>query len=144
MKKYYVALTGAMEEVSDEVYDLLTKSDERMRREIKRRKSRLTVDSEAERVYEVPGREFSLDAWMEASGEELADMSVDVEIDVERKQYVAQLLEHLTDDERELVYLMFWREWHTNEIACHFGISRQSVRNRFSAIRQKLQKAKKV
>ncbi len=107
MSKQYVMKNGTTVEVSDEVYEILRKSDRRIKyveRDLK--ETWYIIDQEKATVKEIPSCEDSLDR-LTALGFDFADQTTDLRESVIDKIMLDQALEKLSDEKRYLITQLF-------------------------------------
>ncbi len=108
MSKQYIMKNGTAVEVSDEIYEILKKSDRRIKyieRDLK--ETRYIINQEKATVKEIPSREDSLDR-LTALGFDFADRTTDFRKSVIDKIMLDQALEKLSDEERYLITQLFY------------------------------------
>ncbi len=108
MSKKYIIKNGTAVEVSDEVYEILRKSDRRIKyveRDLK--ETRYIIDQEKATVKEIPAREDSLDR-LTSLGFDFAVRTTDFRESVIDKIMLDQALEKLSDEERYLITQLFY------------------------------------
>ncbi len=124
-KKYHIKINGQLIPVTEEVYQAFKRP---AWREQKRRQIRAQKELSLEVLAET-GIEFS-------SGEELAET-------VEKKllaEMLTEALSQLTDDERRLIYELFYNEKSERKIAQETGLSKTAIHKRKEKILAKLKK----
>ncbi len=108
MSKQYVMKNGTAVEVSDEVYEILRKSDRRIKYvEHDLKETQYIINQEKATVKVIPSREDSLDR-LTALGFDFADSSTDFQESVTDKIMLEQALEKLSDEERYLITQLFY------------------------------------
>lgn len=108
MSKQYIMKSGKAIEVSEEIYNYLTKSDRRIRyieKDLKRNK--YIIDLENKTTTIIPKREESLDRLMEV-GKDFPDRESDFQDDTILKIMLEQALERLNEQERYLIVQLFY------------------------------------
>ena len=128
-EKRFLSLHGMLMEVTEEEYVSYYK-DKRRQRYIEERAKKFGT--------------FSYDALTtdEFNGEDiLADPNSNVEAEVQARYFTEKLrtaLSELTDDERILITLHYYKDISESELAKKYGISQQAISKRIKKIREKL------
>lgn len=128
-EKRFLSLHGMLMEVTEEEYVSYYK-DKRRQRYIEERAKKFGT--------------FSYDALTTAefNGEDiLADPNSNVEAEVQARYFTEKLrtaLSELTDDERILITLHYYKDISESELAKKYGISQQAISKRIKKIREKL------
>ena len=128
-EKRFLSLYGMLMEVTEEEYVSYYK-DKRRQRYIEERAKKFGT--------------FSYDALTteEFNGEDiLSDPNSDVEEEVQIRYFTEKLrtaLSELTDDERIIITLHYYKEISERELAKKYGISQQAISKRIKKIREKL------
>ena len=128
-EKRFLSLYGMLMEVTEEEYVSYYK-DKRRQRYIEERAKKFGT--------------FSYDALTteEFNGEDiLSDPNSDVEEEVQIRYFTEKLrtaLSELTDDERIIITLHYYKEISESELAKKYGISQQAISKRIKKIREKL------
>lgn len=138
MSKKYIIKNGTAVEVSDEVYQILKKSDRRFKYvEHDLKETQYIIDQKKETVKEIPSREDSLDR-LTALGFDFADRSTDFRESVTEKIMLDQALEKLGDEERYLITQLFYFGRTEQELAAELKVTRRTINNRKRKILSKL------
>ncbi len=140
MSKQYVMKNGIAVEVSDEVYEILRKSDRRIKyieRDLK--ETRYIIDQEKATVKEIPAREDLLDR-LTALGFDFADRTTDFRESVIDKIMLDQALEKLSDEERYLITQLFYFGRTERDLADELGVYRNAIHLQKKKILAKLKK----
>ena len=138
MSKKYIMKNGIAVEVSDEVYQILKKSDRRIKYvEHDLKETQYIIDRKKETVKEIPSREDSLDR-LTALGFDFSDRSTDFRESVTEKIMLDQALEKLSDEERYLITQLFYFGRTEQELAAELKVTRRTVNNRKRKILSKL------
>ena len=138
MSKKYTMKNGTAIEVSDEVYEILKKSDRRIKYvEHDLKETRYIINQKKATVKEIPAREDSLDR-LTTLGFDFADNSTDFRESVTDKIMLEQALEKLSDEERYLITQLFYFGRTEQELAAELKVTRRTVNNRKRKILSKL------
>ncbi len=138
MSKQYIMKNGIAVEVSDEVYDILKKSDRKIRYVEKDLKRNIyIIDSVNEKVTVIPKREQSLDKLTEL-GKDFSDSVYDFQEGTILKIMLDQALEKLSDEERYLITQLFYLGRTERDLANELGISQYTVNRNKHKILKKL------
>ncbi|WMJ22926.1 sigma factor-like helix-turn-helix DNA-binding protein [Paludicola sp. MB14-C6] len=146
LKGVYNTITKKYEdvEVNDEVYRVFNIVDRKMRyMQYDLKSEKIMVDVKNERISIIPSREDSLDRLIDDNKEEFADEQESVESIVERKVLLELLPVHiqlLTQEERELIDLLYNQKISERELAVRTGIPRKTISYRKDKILRKLKK----
>ncbi len=127
MSKQYIMKNGIAVEVSDDVYEILRKSDRRIKyieRDLK--KTRYIINQEKATVKEIPAREDSLDR-LTALGLDFADQTTNFRESVIDKIMLDQALEKLSDEERYLIIQLFYFGRTERELAAELHQTQQNI-----------------
>ncbi len=127
MSKQYVMKNGTTVEVSDEIYEILKKSDRRIKyveRDLK--ETRYIINKEKATVKEIPAREDSLDR-LTALGFDFADQTTNFRESVIDKIMLDQALEKLSDEERYLIIQLFYFGRTERELAAELHQTQQNI-----------------
>ncbi len=138
MSKQYIMKNGIAVEVSDEVYEILRKSDRRIKyveRDLK--ETRYIINQEKANVKEIPAREDSLDR-LTALGFDFADQTTDFRESVIDKIMLDQALEKLSDEERYLITQLFYFGRTERDLAGELKISQRTLHDKKHRILCKL------
>ena len=128
-EKRFLSLHGMLMEVTEEEYISYYKEKRRQR----------YIDERAKKFGT-----FSYDALTtdEFNGEDiLSDPNSNVEAEVQARYFTEKLrtaLSELTDDERILITLHYYKDISESELAKKYGISQQAISKRIKKIREKL------
>ncbi len=127
MSKQYVMKNGTAVEVSDEIFEILKKSDRRIKYiEHDLKETRYTIDQKKATVKEIPSREDSLDR-LTALGFDFADQTTDFREKVIDKIMLDQALEKLSDEERYLITQFFYFGRTERELAAELHQTQQNI-----------------
>ena len=138
MSKQYIMKNGKAVEVSDEIYEILKKSDRRIKYvEHDLKETQYIIDQKKETVKEIPSREDSLDR-LTSLGFVFADSTADFDVAVLRKIMLNQALEKLSDEERYLITQLFYFGRTERELAEELGVSQYTVNRNKHKILKKL------
>ncbi len=138
MSKQYIMKNGKAVEVSDEIYEILKKSDRRIKYvEHDLKETQYIIDQKKETVKEIPSREDSLDR-LTSLGFDFADSTADFDVAVLRKIMLNQALEKLSDEERYLITQLFYFGRTERELAEELGVSQYTVNRNKHKILKKL------
>ena len=103
MSKQYIMKNGMAVEVSDEIYEILKKSNRRIKYvEHDLKETRYIINQKKATVKKVPSREQSLDRLTDL-GKDFADRTSDFQDNTIRKIMLEQALEKLSGEERYLI-----------------------------------------
>ena len=129
MSKKYTMKNGIAVEVSDEIFEILKKSDRRIRYvEEDLKQTRYIINKKKGTTREIPAREDSLDR-LTALGHDFADSTADFDEAVLRKIMLEQALEKLSDEERYLITQLFYFGRTERDLADELGVYRNAVRD---------------
>lgn len=140
-KKTCLRIKGQPIEVTQEVYDLYTKSERKMRyleEDLKR--ERLIEDTRGNIVI-VPSREDSLERLTDENAQQFAEDTPSVEDLVIRKMGIETLhsaLLQLPQQDFDLIHVLFFENLTELEYARRIGVSRQTIHSRKKVIMNKL------
>ena len=140
MSRKYIMKNGTAVEVSEEIYEYLTRSDRRIRyveKDLKR--SRYIIDSEHETTKVIPKREESLDRLTEI-GKEFPDGESDFQENMILKIMLEQALAKLSNEERYLITQLFYFNKTERELAQELGIKQSNINKKKHRILGKLHK----
>lgn len=127
MSKKYVIKNGTAVEVSDEIFEILKKSDRRIKYvEHDLKETRYIINQAKATVKEIPSREDSLDRLM-ALGFDFADSAMEFDEAVVEKIMLEQALEKLSDEERYLITQLFYFNRTERELAAEMQIAQQNI-----------------
>lgn len=140
MSKKYTMKNGKAVEVSDEIFEILKKSDRRIRYvEEDLKQTRYIINKKKGTTREIPAREDSLDR-LTALGHDFADSAADFDDAVLRKIMLEQALEKLSDEERYLITQLFYFGRTERDLADELGVYRNAVHSQKAKILKKLKK----
>lgn len=140
MSKQYITKNGTAVEVSDEIYEILKKSDRRIKYvEHDLKETRYIIDQKKATVKEIPAREDSLDRLTEL-GKDFADSAAVFDEAVLKKIMLDQALEKLSDEERYLITQLFYFGRTERDLADELGVYRNAVHSQKAKILKKLKK----
>ncbi len=127
MSKQYIMKNGTAVEVSDEIYEILKKSDRRIKYvEHDLKETRYIINQKNATVKEIPAREDSLDR-LTALGFDFADRTTDFRESVIDKIMLDQALEKLSDEERYLITQLFYFGRTERELAAELHQTQQNI-----------------
>ena len=128
MSKKYTIKNGKTVEVSDEILEILKKSDLRIKYiEHDLKQTQYIIDRKKKTVKEIPSREDSLDRLTEL-GFDFADNSTDFRELVTDKIMLEQALEKLSDEERYLITQLFYFGRTERELAEELHQTQQNIK----------------
>lgn len=140
MSKQYIMKNGTAVEVSDEIYEILKKSDRRIKYvEHDLKETQYIIDQKKANVKEIPAREDSLDRLTEL-GKDFPDSAAVFDETVLRKIMLDQALEKLSDEERYLITQLFYFGRTERDLADELGVYRNAVHSQKAKILKKLKK----
>ena len=128
-EKRFLSLHGMLMEVTEEEYVSYYKDKRRQRYIDERAKKFGTFSYDALTTDEFNGKDI------------LADPNSNVEAEVQARYFTEKLrtaLSELTDDERILITLHYYKDISESELAKKYGISQQAISKRIKKIREKL------
>lgn len=126
-KKHIIRIDGKTVEVSDEIYTFLKRSEwNNNYAELRRKRERIIIDSEAMTVKTIPGREDSLER-LESVGIEIPDRSEPFEDVLINKIMLEQALEQLTADERFIIVRIYFEGNTERELAEEMHKTQQNI-----------------
>lgn len=138
MSKQYIMKNGTAVEVSDEIYEILKKSDRRIKYvEHDLKETRYIINQKNATVKEIPAREDSLDR-LTALGKDFADSAADFDEAVLRKIMLDQALEKLSDEERYLITQLFYFGRTERDLADELKIPQRTLHDKKRKILCKL------
>lgn len=138
MSKQYIMKNGTAVEVSDEVYEILKKSDRRIKYvEKDLKETRYIINQKKETVKEIPSREDSLDRLTEIV-KDFADSDSDFQDSLVLKIMLDESLAKLSDEERYLITQLFYLGRTERDLANELGISQYTVNRNKHKILKKL------
>ena len=138
MSKQYITKVGTAVEVSDEIYEILKKSDRRIKYvEHDLKETQYIIDQKKATVKEIPAREDSLDRLTEL-GKDFADSAAVFDEAVLRKIMLDQALEKLSDEERYLITQLFYFGRTERDLADELKIPQRTLHDKKSRILCKL------
>ena len=127
MFKRYIMKNGVAVEVSDEIYEILKKSDRRIKYvEHDLKETRYIIDRKKETVKEIPSREDSLDR-LTALGKDFADSTSDFQDNTILKIMLDEALAKLSDEERYLITQFFYFNRTERELAAELHQTQQNI-----------------
>ena len=127
MSKKYILKNGTAVEVSDEIFEILKKSDRRIKYvEHDLKETRYIINQEKATVKEIPSREDSLDRLM-ALGFDFTDSATEFDEAVVEKIMLEQALEKLSDEERYLITQLFYFNRTERELAAELRQTQQNI-----------------
>ncbi len=138
MSKKYTMKNGIAVEVSDEIFEILKKSDRRIRYvEEDLKQTRYIINKKKGTTREIPAREDSLDR-LTALGFDFTDSTADFDEAVLIKIMLDQALEKLSDEERYLITQLFYFGRSERSLAEQLGVSQYTVNRNKHKILKKL------
>ena len=138
MSKKYTMKNGIAVEVSDEIYEILKKSDRRIKYvEHDLKETQYIIDRKKETVKEIPSREDSFDRLTEI-GKDFADSNSDFQDSMVLKIMLDEALAKLSDEERYLITQLFYLGRTERDLANELGISQYTVNRNKHKILKKL------
>lgn len=138
MSKKYTMKNGIAVEVSDEIFEILKKSDRRIRYvEEDLKQTHYIVNKKKGTTKEIPAREDSLDR-LTALGFDFTDSNADFDEAVLIKIMLDQALEKLSDEERYLITQLFYFGRTERSLAEELGVSQYTVNRNKHKILKKL------
>ncbi len=138
MSKQYIMKNGIAVEVSDEIFEILKKSDRRIRYvEEDLKQTRYIINKKKCTTREIPAREDSLDR-LTALGFDFTDSTADFDEAVLIKIMLDQALEKLSDEERYLITQLFYFGRTERSLAEELGVSQYTVNRNKHKILKKL------
>jgi len=127
MSKKYIIKNGTAVEVSDEIFEILKKSDRRIKYiEHDLKETRYIIDLEKATVKEIPSREDSLDR-LTNLGFDFENRTADFRESVIDKIMLDQALEKLSDEERYLITQLFYFNRTERELAAELHQTQQNI-----------------
>lgn len=140
MSKQYIMKNGIAVEVSDEVYEILKKSDRQIRYvEEDLKQTRYIINKKKGTTQEIPAREDSLDR-LTTLGFDFTDSTADFDEAVLKKIMLDEALAKLSDEERYLITQLFYFGRTERDLANELGIYRNAVHSQKTKILKKLKK----
>lgn len=140
MAKYIVYVQSKPVEVSKEVYEYLTKSDNHIKYiEKTRKRKQVIIDNDNETITFNPSREDSLERMCE-SGQEICSPQEDLCEMITRKVFIEQAMSKLSDEERNLIVQLFYLGKTERELAAELNKSQVYVHKTKKKILGKLHK----
>ena len=140
MSKQYIMKNGIAVEVSDEIFEILKKSDRRIKYiEKDLKETRYFINQKKATVKEIPSREDSLDRLTEL-GKDFADSNSDFQDNMVLKIMLDEALAKLSDEERYLITQLFYFSRSEKDIATELNVTRRTINNRKRGILRKLRK----
>ena len=128
-------------EASEEVIAVLRTTERKMQyQEYDLKTEQTTVDQDGQTVTVIPSREDSYERLLEKD-EQFAEDAVSVEELALKNLQLQQLhkaLTFLSDDERDLIDRLFFREQTEREIATEYGLSQNAINKRRKRVLDKL------
>lgn len=138
MSKQYIVKNGRSVEVSDEVYEILKRSDRRIKYvEKDLKETRYIINQKKATVKEIPSREDSLDRLTEI-GKDFADSNSDFQDSMVLKIMLDEALAKLSGEERYLITQLFYLGRTERDLANELGISQYTVNRNKHKILKKL------
>lgn len=127
MSKKYTMKNGTAVEVSDEIFEILKKSDRRIRYvEEDLKQTHYIINKKNGTTKEIPAREDSLDR-LTALGFDFTDSTADFDEVVLIKIMLDQALEKLSDEERYLITQLFYFGRTERELATELHQTQQNI-----------------
>lgn len=139
-KNYYIYVNGSKVAVSKELYEYDRQSERKITyAEVDRKTERFKVDRENLKAEFIPSLEDSLDRLSEI-GEQFAEKDSDFSSHADMRIDLRRALERLSQNERELIYKLFFLCQTEREVADELGIYHNAVHKKKLAILAKLHK----
>lgn len=139
-KNYYIYINGSKVAVSKELYDYDRQSERKITyAEVDRKTERFKADQDKLKAEFIPSLEDSLDRLSEI-GEQFSVKDSDFSNSIEMRLDLKYALSKLSENERDLIYRLYFLCESENEIADKFGKTQQSISKSKSAILYKLHK----
>lgn len=139
-KNYYIYINGSKVAVSKELYDYDRQSGRKITyAEVDRKTERFKADQDKLKAEFIPSLEDSLERLSEI-GEQFAEKNSDFSNSIEMRLDLKCALSKLSENERDLIYRLYFLCESENEIADKFGKTQQSISKSKSAILYKLHK----
>lgn len=130
-------------EADEEVIAVLRRTERKMQyQEYDLKTERMVINQEEQTVTIISSREDSLERLIE-QGMQFAEDTEDIGENVMRRHQYEQLhkaLSLLSDDERDLIDRLFFRDQTEREVAAEIGICRNAIHKRKNRILEKLKK----
>lgn len=127
MLKYTIKIQGKPVEVSKEVYEYLTKSDNHIKYiEKTRKREQVIIDNDNETITFNPSREDSLER-MSESGQEICSPQENICEMITRKVLIEQAMSKLSDEEQNLIVQLFYLGKTERELAAEINKSQAYV-----------------
>lgn len=140
MSKQYIMKNGRAVVVSDEVYEILKRSDRQIKYvEKDLKETRYIINQKKETVKEIPSREDSLNRLTEL-GKDFADSNSDFQDSMVLKIMLDEALAKLSDEERYLITQLFYFSRSEKELAAELNVARRTINNRKHGILRKLRR----
>lgn len=130
-------------EAKEEVINLLRTTERKMQyQEYDLKTERMVISQEEQTITIIPSREDSLERLIE-QGMQFAEDTEGIGENVLRRHRYAQLhmaISLLSDDERDLIDRLFFRDQTEREAAAEIGVCRNAIHKRKNRILEKLKK----
>lgn len=139
-KNYYIYINGSKVAVSKELYEYNRQSERKITyAEVDRKTERFKADQDKLKAEFIPSLEDSLDRLSEI-GEQFAEKNSDFSNSIEMRLDLKCALSKLSENERDLIYRIYFLCESENEIANKLGKTQQSISKSKSAVLYKLHK----
>ncbi len=139
-KNYYIYVNGSKVAVSKELYDYDRQSERKITyAEVDRKTERFKADQDKLKAEFIPSLEDSLDRLSEV-GEQFSEKDSDFSNSIEMRLDLKCALSKLSENERDLIYRIYFLCESENEIADELGKTQQSISKSKSAVLYKLHK----
>ena len=130
-------------EASEEVIELLKETERKMQyQEYDLKAEQTIIDQEAQEIRVIPSREDSYERLLEEHNlpaDEQADVESIVLSKIVREQ-LHEAIRNLEEEERYLIFQLFFQERSERDMAAELGISQKAVNKRRHKILKKLKK----
>lgn len=142
--KYYIYINGSKVAVSKELYEYDRQSERKITyAEVDRKTERFKVDQENLKAEFIPSLEDSLDRLSEI-GEQFAEKNSDFSSYADIRLDLRRALEQLSQNERELIYKLFFLCQTEREVADEYGVFSNVIHKKKCAALAKLHKLLKI
>lgn len=139
-KNYYIYINGSKVAVSKELYDYDRQSERKITyAEVDRKIERFKADQDKLKAEFISSLEDSLDRLSEV-GEQFSEKDSDFSNNIEMRLDLKCALSKLSENERDLIYRIYFLCESENEIANRLGKTQQSISKSKSAVLCKLHK----
>lgn len=142
--KYYIYVNGSKVAVSKELYDYDRQSERKITyAEVDRKTKRFKADHDKLKAEFIPSLEDSLDRLSEI-GEQFSEKDSDFSNNVEMRLDLKCALSKLSENERDLIYRIYFLCETEREIADGYGVFSNVIHKKKRAILAKLHKLLKI